>query len=162
MLGKSVHLFCLIAALLCLAFNRSAEQKTEARFPFPVEVDKARGKTGIYPNQVRDRNTGVWYVFVPGGKHRIGDAKHPDSKPIEVGLSGFYISERQVTYAQMAAHLEREFHDLVKQAESEVRKDATPIEARDARLLAEMAGAFFMSSDWPDDLDRFTRVMNQQ
>jgi hypothetical protein len=43
--GKSLHLFCLIAALLCPAFSWPAERKTEAAFPFPVEVDKAKGKT---------------------------------------------------------------------------------------------------------------------
>src|SRR5215813_7891642 len=90
---------------------RADEPKTP-KFPFPVEIDKSRGKTGIYPNRVQDRRFGIWYIYVPGGKYQIGSNERSDSRSIEITLSGFYISEKRVSCAQMAGIFKDEFGSI--------------------------------------------------
>jgi formylglycine-generating enzyme required for sulfatase activity len=127
-------------------------KQAEVSFPFPVEVDKTKGKTGIYPNRIQDRDSGTWYVFVPGGKYQLGSDRQRDSKPIQVTLTEFYISERQVSYGQIARHIERQLQEAMKGVESNIAKDATPAQAQDARLVAEVKAITIIQRWWPKDL----------
>lgn len=120
--------------------------------PFPIAVDKTKGNSGIYPNRVQDRDTLTWYVFVPGGKFAVGSDKHKDSKPIQVTVSEFYISEKQVSYRQIAQYIERQFQEAMKDVDSRIPKDATLAQAQDARKVAEVMAISIVSGWWPNEL----------
>ena len=97
---------CCLCVALGPVTSRAADK--EPAFPFPVEIDNDKGKTGIYPNRVHDRDTDMWYVYVPGGKYRIGSNQQPDSKSIEVTMTGFYISGKPVSCARYGRYLDKE------------------------------------------------------
>lgn len=108
MSAKFCHML-VVLALLIVAHPALADEAKPPKFPFPVEIDKSKGKTGDYPNRIRDRRFGIWYVYVPGGKYQIGSNERSDSRSIEVTLSGFYISEKRVSCAQIAEIFKEEF-----------------------------------------------------
>ena len=147
--------FALAVCLALSSIGLSAEVVKQHRFPFPVEIDAKAGKTGEYPNRVKDRRTGTWLVFVPGGKYKIGTDKRPDSKVIEVTLSGFYISQAQVGGEAFAkaylAEWERELasfiEDLAQDEELNLPKKLTPAAAADLRLVCSY-WSFTLSPPW--------------
>jgi hypothetical protein len=77
---------------------------------------------------------GIWYAYVPAGKYRIGTANRPDSKPIEVTLSGFYISEKKITHAQLVQHMEEQQKKELKKLEAALPQ-ALPQDSRESWLI---------------------------
>ncbi len=111
------------------------EKKKDLQFPFPAQVDAAKGKTGVFPNRIQDKNTGTWFVLVPGGTYRIGSDKLPDSKVIEVTLRPFYIAEYRMDYSQFAEIMETEFRNA-----TDIDKGYVPITSKAFQQLLEGKG----------------------
>ena len=147
--------FALAGCLTFASLGLAAEVVGPHRFPFPVEIDAKAGKTGEYPNRVKDKRSGTWLVFVPGGKYKIGTDKRPDSKPIEVTMSGFYISQAQVGGEAFAkaylAEWERELaslaEDVAQDEELNLPKKLTPADTADL-LLMICYPCFALSPPW--------------
>jgi formylglycine-generating enzyme required for sulfatase activity len=142
---RFLGVFCLAVAVS----HASADEQDEAKFPFPVEVDKAKGNTGIHPNRIRDRDTGMWYVYVPGGKYQIGSNKRSDSKAIEVTLTGFYISEKRVSHAQIAQQFETELTPFDIERIEKIMKAG---KEGDEKLLRELLGRSEIPKEYQDYL----------
>jgi formylglycine-generating enzyme required for sulfatase activity len=123
-----------------------AEEQEKPKFPFHVEVDKSKGSSGVHPNRIRDRDTGMWYVYVPGGKYQIGSNERSDSKAIEVTLKGFYISEKRISCAQIAEQFKSEFTPFdVQRIEKFIKAGREGMET----LARELLGGK-IPKDWQD------------
>lgn len=121
----------LVASLFCLHAVSNGEDDNRLSFPFEFVNDEMSGYTGKYPNRIRVKSINLWLVYVPGGEYAIGDNRLSDSKEIRVTMSGFYISEDQISYDQVghyaAQSLKRRYDDLQSEMTPEERLAYTEV-----------------------------------
>ncbi|MEX0703012.1 MAG: SUMF1/EgtB/PvdO family nonheme iron enzyme [Planctomycetales bacterium] len=101
------QLFVALGLLLLSTATRAADdgRGIAAVLPFSSRIDDSAGSTAGLPNRVQDEATGLWFRLVPAGRYEIGSAEVEHSKPINVELDAYYISETLVTNEVIAKYI---------------------------------------------------------